>query len=74
MIKVPCKGRTCKALVVWATDEKGTPQILDARAPVYELMGEDDHGKPLVRRHKQAFVSHFATCRDVAQFSGSKKR
>lgn len=72
MIKIPCRGANCKKPVFWATDEKGTAQLLDPRPPVYEIMGESN-GKTLVRRHKQAFVSHFNTCPDAAQFSKGKK-
>ena len=70
MIKVPCRG--CGKPMIWAEDNEGKNIPLDPKPPVYELMGEN-RGKSLVRRHRQAFVSHFATCPDAAQFSKGRK-
>jgi hypothetical protein len=79
---VPCHGATCKKQIAWAevhieqddgsTVTKRIP--LDASAPVYRTIKENASGDLVVRRERDVYVSHFATCRDSGQFSGGGKK
>jgi hypothetical protein len=71
--RTPCRGARCKSEVVWAIGESGQRIPLDPKAPVYQRIGQDPDGTIRVRRVSNVFVSHFATCVDASQFSGSKK-
>lgn len=68
-----CRGKSCGAKITWGVTEEGKRVPLDLRPPIYTL-GERDPVtgcRKLVRLEKGTVgVSHFATCRDVAQFSG----
>ena len=63
-----CKG--CGKKVIFAKDENGKRQILDAVAPCYALRLV---GKNLCFRSEGTYVSHFATCSAANQFSKNKK-
>lgn len=72
-----CKGPGCGKPVIWAaiTKEDGTPGKvpLDPRATCFEVVGSGAAGPSggvNARRAPQAYVSHFATCRDASRFSG----
>lgn len=64
----------CGRPVMFLRDEKGTVQVLDTVAPVYQVLiaaGEGD--APGVTRLRSAYVSHFATCTSPSQFSRKHK-
>lgn len=65
----PCRG--CGKPVVFAMDEEGKWQILDASAPIWKQVPSKD-GKPHVMRDPKAMVSHFSTCRHANAFSASR--
>lgn len=71
MKTTPCKG--CKREIVFGLTEDGKRIPLDPRPPVYAVIGQNEAGVPLVRRHVGAMVSHFATCPNANDFSGSRK-
>jgi len=81
MRRAPCHGATCKKVIAWAEmrveQDDGsvvTTRIpLDVAAPVYRVIKEDASGDPIVRRERDCYVSHFATCKDAAQFSGKRR-
>ena len=62
-----CKG--CGRAVIFAKDENGTNQILDAVAPVYSTDTTFSDGTITVARDREAYVSHFVTCPKGEQFS-----
>lgn len=62
-----CKG--CGRKVIFAKDEEGKTQILDAVSPVYSTDTTFVDGTITVVRDRDAFVSHFITCPDRAKFS-----
>lgn len=64
-----CKG--CGRKIVWAIDEAGKRQCLDAVAPVYEVLRPDEVDARCARR-KESFVSHFVTCPNRDQFRKPK--
>lgn len=67
MDRAACRG--CGAAILWGWDEGTDKKIpLDASAPVYVQDG------PVIRRTHNAWVSHFKTCPDAAQFSATKKK
>jgi hypothetical protein len=68
--KQACKG--CGKRVLFVRDGAGTPQILDAIAPVYALFAEGLNN-PYCVREREAFVSHFATCPAAHEFGKKKK-
>lgn len=65
-----CKG--CGKEIVWAVTAEGRKIPLDPRPPVYSLI-DTPRGKEAVRT-TLAMVSHFSTCPNANDFSGSKKR
>lgn len=68
-----CRGASCKTPVIWANNPKtGKPIPLDSRAPVYRVEMID--GKLTAVRDRGAFVTHFATCKDAAQFGALHTR
>lgn len=74
MSESKCKG--CGKKVIWAVDENGTKQILDAVAPVYQLSeSQNPENDPVQRcaRAKTAYVSHFVTCPQRAMFGKGAK-
>lgn len=71
MKTVPCKG--CGKPVLFVKDEKGTTQVLDARAPIFHFNGGDIDGTFTVHRLSSAWVSHFATCPNASEFSKGKR-
>jgi len=68
-----CKG--CERSVLYVKDTEGKTQILDPSAPVFELWGDDNkaQGTKLVKRDRNAWVSHFATCHEATDFSRSHR-
>lgn len=65
-----CQG--CGKKVVFAEDDNGKTQILDAVAPVYHVSKDQTR---CIRAEKGKFmVSHFSTCPKADQFSKSKKK
>lgn len=62
---VPCRG--CKKPIFWGVNADGVRIPLDPRPAVYRILKDN-----LVERDEEAMVSHFATCPQAAQFSGSK--
>jgi hypothetical protein len=60
-----CAG--CSKAILWAVNEDGARIPLDPVAPVYEVDGQ------VVRRTRQALVSHFATCPKADQFSAGRR-
>lgn len=71
----PCKG--CGKPILWAQDHEGKKIPLDPKPPVYTVYGRDlDKGVALCERStRQIFmVSHFATCPNANDFSGSRKK
>jgi hypothetical protein len=64
-----CRG--CNRKLIWAKtqSEKGNGVVpLDAVAPVYVRLADGTFQKSM-----EAYVSHFATCPNASEFSGSKK-
>lgn len=47
---------------------------LDLKAQVYRITEPADGGEPTAVVVPERYVSHFATCREANQFSGSKKK
>ena len=75
MSEALCKG--CMKPIVWGRDEKGKVVPLDPKPPVYcvvDTAEPDETGVQSVMRVKDCFVSHFATCPNANDFSGSKKK
>jgi hypothetical protein len=68
MTRVPCGGQTCKAEIIWGKTPEGKSIPLDPKPPTY-VLGEDG-----VAVRSAAMVSHFATCPDARQFSGSGRK
>lgn len=77
MKTTPCKG--CGKPIVFVADEDGKTIPIDPRPPVYYATVwaadvSDIRGTPVqVRRVKEAFVSHFATCPKASEFSRKGK-
>ena len=72
-----CKG--CGRKVIFAKDENGTTQILDAVAPVYsvlEIGPPKGVGQSETRcvRSRTTYVSHFVTCSKREQFKKPAKQ
>lgn len=73
----PCRG--CPSKVLWARNKASGKLIpLDAKALVYKIVSYPDNPHRMdtpieVVRVKDAFVTHFATCKKPEQFSSSKK-
>ena len=68
-----CKSPECNMDILWARDESGQSIPLDPIAPVYELTGDGGVYGPRCKRNKNAFVSHFCTCKKPNNFSANKK-
>lgn len=73
-----CRG--CGRKVIFAVDENGTRQILDAVSPCYVIDEHVPHeSQPPTQnaarcvRSRTAYVSHFITCPERAQFSKGGK-
>lgn len=66
---------TCKCgkTIIWGTDENGTKHPLDPVAPVYQGLPSEANNIKVIRL-KQAWVSHFATCRFANDFSKKKEK
>lgn len=58
--RVACKR--CNAIVLIALDEQGRKIELDPNPAIYFIGGESPGGRPIARKMKNAYVSHFATC------------
>jgi len=71
MKTVPCK--LCGKPILWAKDEKGTTHPLDPRAPIFSFNGGDLDGVFQVHRQEGCFVTHFATCKNVADLKRKPK-
>lgn len=73
-----CRG--CGKPIVWGVTADGKKIPLDPRAPVYEVPSITPttfgtEGERIgITRNLSAMVSHFATCPQANQFSGSKKK
>lgn len=70
-----CKG--CGREIVWALNsETGKRVPLDPMAPVYFLIerSREDGGNECQRAPAQMYVSHFATCPQANDFSGSRRK
>lgn len=65
--RATCRG--CGRPVLFALDEKGTQQILDARAPVFLVDIYTPAEPNRVARCAAGYVSHFATCPAAEHFS-----
>lgn len=71
MNTVPCKG--CGRSIFWALNPISGKRVpLDPKPPVYRI--QMDTGQVFAHQDKQAFVSHFATCPNANDFSGSGRR
>ena len=66
-----CRG--CGKTIILATLNTGGSVPLDPSPPVYEVMW-DPPRNPIATRLAKAMVSHFITCPNANQFSGSKNR
>lgn len=67
-----CRG--CGRPLVWGVDpESGARIPLDPRPPVYRVIREDASGDRLLKRDREAMVSHFATCPEASRFSKKAK-
>ena len=64
-----CKG--CQKPIVWAKSSEGKMIPIDPRPPIYAYSTEG--GETVARRVFAHGVSHFATCPNADNFSGSKK-
>lgn len=67
-----CKG--CGKKIIWGETEDGKKIPLDPRPPVYHIYRVSNDGKNIIRRRTDCYVSHFATCPNASEFSGSKKK
>lgn len=74
LVTTPCKGCGKPIVFVAAVDANGNHvQVpLDPAAPVY-LQQSDGEGGTVWTRERSAMVSHFATCSQANQFSGSSR-
>ena len=73
------KCRICGLEIIFAKDENGKWQVLDAVAPVYitSILGQDEWGNltyKATRAGNSIMVSHFATCPKSNEFSKQKKK
>ncbi len=70
--------RSCGKKVLFIKDEKGTTQVLDLVAPVFNLPalqeGEDPGDWMLCKRSRSSFVTHFATCPKASSHSKRKAK
>lgn len=76
MKTTPCRG--CGKPIVFVAilrDDGLNGQIpLDPRPPVYQITLSDQDGTPKEAvRLRTAYVSHFATCPQAAEFSGGRR-
>ena len=64
-----CRG--CGRKVVFAVDEKGHMQCLDAVSPTYEVREAPagSNAVPRCERSRSSYVSHFVTCPERERFS-----
>ena len=67
-----CKG--CGKKITWGETEEGKMIPLDPRPPVYEVWMRANDGKTFIKRRTDCYVSHFATCPNANEFSGSKRK
>lgn len=69
-------GKGCGKTITWGQDEAGKKVPLDPSAPVYRLIRYDPVARlwAIERVPEGVKVSHFATCPQADQFTGSKKR
>lgn len=67
-----CRG--CGKQIVWAEDKNGKKIPLDPAPPVYEFTHDQMINKTVCNKLDRAAVSHFATCPNANDFSGSKKQ
>lgn len=65
-----CKA--CNRSIYFVSDDLGTIQCLDATAPVWVQI-RDQNGESRVMR-VTGYVSHFSTCPQANDFSRSKKK
>jgi hypothetical protein len=73
----PCKGcgKPIVFVEVYKEDGKVVSVPHDVSAPVYTATSYDAESTPTVAvRDHGAFVSHFKTCPNAADFSSSKKK
>jgi hypothetical protein len=68
------KCRGCGKKIVWGMDEGGKRIPLDPTPPVYAEIDRDADDNLIVKRDRNAMVSHFATCPQANRFSWSKKK
>lgn len=67
-----CRG--CGKEIIWGVNLEGKKIPLDPAPPVYVSMGNTGITNGMVvTRDPDAMVSHFATCPEANEFSGSKK-
>lgn len=71
---VKCTGPTCSRKIVWGTLEDGRKIPLDPRPAVYQIVGYQPNGDPILQRSRTALVGHHATCPDVGRFSKGANR
>ena len=78
MSEARCKG--CDKPIIWGvlTNQHGEMKRLplDPKPPIYRVIGTESTsaGESVkVQRMDNALVSHFATCPNANDFSGSKK-
>lgn len=70
-----CKG--CGKPIVWGVTPLGSKVPLDPSAPVYMIQtGQDEAGPLRIAQlpKETAMVTHFKTCANADEFSGSKRR
>lgn len=68
-----CKG--CGREIIWAkSKESGAKIPLDPRPPVYVYAKTPEGGMECWYPLAPSAVSHFATCPNANEFSGSKRR
>lgn len=67
-----CRG--CGKKIIWGTTMEGKKIPLDPTPPTYAAAeGEEIHSDGQFIGRSKAMVSHFATCPNANDFSGSKK-
>lgn len=79
-----CRGPHCGRRIVWAVDQDGKKQPLEA-VPTFKVLAVDERSGLQVQRVKTMvkvrdeeevpmfLISHFKTCPDAKEFSRSKK-
>lgn len=67
-----CRG--CGREIVWGVTSDGKRIPLDPRPPVYRTGTLLPEGGVRCERDREALCSHFATCPNADQFSGSRRK